>query len=259
MGERLTINDLLAPNDLLLHYDGLPEEERFEWLNDRIGDLNLAYAFDTCARDENFRSLVELQWNGNLPSESFVRMEEEGFLYLEPDAYISHVPSVAGTRFPDFDIDWHEALRLEPRLRLGIPPAAVLRGAVCGYAARMSGNGIVMRRDLLEASLEVIDWDLLKIAKDPDPTMDYDVVENVSRNAPLWRSRPAGDLEATRRKGQKWWNAVPGHGTVIHQVRPTHQGMLPRRSEEEEEALYKSPASRARNRKTEVDYMVPPR
>lgn len=217
MGGEMDPKELLRPNDLLLHYDGLPEEERLDWLRHRMGSFDLAYAFDVCACDREFRGWMEWQWNGNVPFETFNALEDAGRLYVEEDPFVSHVPNADRAEFHQALVDWSRA-SLEPRLRLGLDPGVLLRGAVCGYAARTSGQGIVMRRDLLEASLEVGDLELLEMTRDPLLDAIGSVLEYLPKDSPIWRTGRSGDPQDIRRKGHEWWLAGTDHGTTIHRV-----------------------------------------
>ena len=177
-------------------------------------------------------------------------------LFVQPDRFVSHVPGVAMTKFYDFTIEWNEAVNLTPRLRAGLDPHILLRGAICGYAARTSGYGIVMGRALLKASLTVVDAELLKLAIDPEPEIYLASLDGIGRDAPLWRARPADDPDAMRIQGHRWWHAVEGHGTVIHKVESQHDTALEMLTETAIDMPRENRIEHARERRFEIDQMA---
>ena len=217
MSPAMTLEDLSAPNDLLIEHDRLPPNERPDLLRRRIGDPDLARAFELCARDEAFRGLMEFEWNANLPTENYLVLEWTGALRREAEPFRSEVPLLWGVELHAIAVDRRRARRLAPRLPGGLHPHAVLRGAVCGYAARDTGGGIVLRRDLLEASFAECDPIILTHAVDPIPGqhrllldglgVDFFLHEHVRRSP-----------ELGRREALERWGAVAGHGTAIHEL-----------------------------------------
>lgn len=229
----MTPADLSRPNDLLIEYDRLPETERLDWLQHRLGDFDLAYAFDLCARDEGFRGSLEFLRNGNMPFEAFSSMQTSGVLEVRGERFPSHVTRVSGERFRDVVARPDRAMEIRPRLRPGLGgPFGLLEGAVKGYAARDTGFGIVLGRDLLEASA-VGDVELLRRAVEPLPDGgSRPILETLSRDPFPDHDPAAVDFEAARRSAFVWWGAEPDHGTAIHAVEHKEDPALMREMDE---------------------------
>ena len=125
----------------------------------------------TCAaRDESFRASLELRWNGNVPLEALHPLQVSRIVYVPSEPFRSHVPCVSGEKFVEIVPLPYNVIAFMPRLRPGLGgPLSLLEGAVKGYAARDTGFGIVLGRDLLEASFAVGDVELLRRAVEPLP------------------------------------------------------------------------------------------
>lgn len=211
---------LRRPNDLLIGYDRLPEDERLPWLEVRLGNPELGQAFHACARDEATRGLLEYRLNANLPLEAYRLLEDRGVLRREPEPFRTHVPVVAGAELHAVVLDRGRAGEVVPRLG-SIDPEDLLAGAVMGYALRDAGSGAVLRRDFLEAALAVGDVDVLSHAVDPAPSGAEPVIEllgGASLSDPDRFEIFLRDPEGVRRKTFPWWGAAPGHGTLIHDL-----------------------------------------
>ena len=231
----MTLADLSRPNDLLIEYDSLPEAERLDRLQQRLGDFDLAYAFDLCARDESFRASLELRCNGNVPLEALRPLELARIVHVPSEPFRSHVPCVSGERFVGIAPLPYNVIAFMPRLRPGLGgPLSLLEGAVKGYAARDTGFGVVLRRDLLEASFAVGDVELLRRAVESLPDGgSRPILETLSRDPFADHDPAAADSEAVRRSAFPWWGAEPDHGTAIHLVEPQEEDPVLMREMEE--------------------------
>ena len=216
----MTPADLRRPNDLLIEYDRLPRSERLERLQHRLGDFDRAYAFDVCASDWSFRASLELRWNGNVPVETLWPLQLGRILHVPSRPFRSHVPCVSGEELVAVAPLPRKVIEFMPRLRPGVGgPLELLEGAVKGYAARDAGLGVVLSRDLLEASFAVGDVELLRRAVVPLPDGgSRPLLETLSRDPFPDHDPAAADPEAVRRSAFPWWGADPDHGTTIHVV-----------------------------------------
>lgn len=234
-GDGMTPAERRRPNDLLIEYDHLPEAERLGRLQHRLGDFDLAYAFDLCARDERFRASLELRWNGNVPLEALRPLQIARVVRVPSESFRSHVPRVSGEKLVGIAPLPYDLIGIMPRLRPGIGgPFELLEGAVKGYAARDTGLGVVLGRDLLEASFAVGDVELLRRAVERLPDGgSRPILETLSRDPFPDHDPAAVDPEAVRRSGFPWWGADPDHGTAIHFVEREEQDPAVMREMEE--------------------------